>query len=116
MRQSEVDRLSHQEGSAGLANHALAWQRIGDGLRRLRAEHQQLIVLFIDLGLQPGTDDDALQEIMGRLAAVIRATDTVTAVGGGRIVLTAETRSSGLPSPADILRDRCGRADSDLRR
>ena len=61
-------------------------QRIDEGLRRLRAEHQQLIVLLIDLGLAPdGDGDDLLGEVMARLAAATRATDIVTRLASGRM-------------------------------
>ena len=54
-----------RERSAGDAVRARVCQRIGEGLRRLRAEHQQLIVLLIDLGLAPdGEGDRLLGEVM----------------------------------------------------
>ncbi len=99
-----------RERSAGDAVRARVCQRIGEGLRRLRAEHQQLIVLLIDLGLAPdGDGDDLLGEVMARLAAATRATDTVTRLARGRIVLVVEGVSCGVPPLVDVLRDRCER-------
>ena len=106
----DVGRWVMRGDSAGGVDHVLACQRVEDGLRRLRAEHQQLIVLLIDLGLAPdGDSDDLLGEVMARLAAATRATDTVTRLARGRIVLVVEGVSCGVPPLVDVLRDRCER-------
>jgi len=106
----DVSRWVLREDSAGGVNHALACQRVEDGLRRLRAERQQLIVLLIDLGLAPDHDGgDLLGAVMARLAAATRATDTVTRLARGRIVLVVEGVSCGVPPLVDVLRDRCER-------
>jgi GGDEF domain-containing protein len=106
----DVGRWVLWEVSAGGVDHALACQRIEDGLRRPRGEHQQLIVLFIDLGLQPvGDGDDLLGKVMPRLAAATRATDMVTRLSSGKIVLVAEGVSSGAPALVDVLQERCER-------
>ena len=98
------------ERSAEAADRAWLGQRIGVGLRRLRADHQLLIVLLIDLGLPRSGDTDGLwAEVMRRLAAATRASDTVTRLASGRIVLVAEGVSVGVPTLVDVLRERCER-------
>jgi GGDEF domain-containing protein len=96
-----------RERSYEAPDRARVCQRIGEGLRRLRAERQQLVVLLIDLGL--GDDDGLLDEVVARLAAATRTTDTVTRLAPGRIVMAAEGVSCGVPALVDVLRDRCER-------
>jgi hypothetical protein len=99
-----------RERSYEAADRTGVCRRIGEGLRRVRAEHQQLIVLLIDLGLPPAGDTDGLLgEVVGRLAAATRTTDTVTRLAPERIVLVAEGVSSGVPALVDVLRERCER-------
>jgi hypothetical protein len=99
-----------RERSSEAADRTRVCQRIGEGLRRLRADHQQLIVLLIDLGLPPDGDTDGLgAEVMMRLAAATRPTDTIILLAPERIVVVAEGVSCGVPALVGVFRDRCER-------
>jgi hypothetical protein len=99
-----------RERSSEAADRTRVCQLIGEGLRRLRADRQQLIVLLIDLALPPDGDTDGLwAEVITRLAAATRPTDTVTWLAPERILLVAEGVSSEGPALVDVLRERCER-------
>jgi diguanylate cyclase (GGDEF)-like protein/PAS domain S-box-containing protein len=81
-----------------LPNRALLHDRLSRALARLSRETTLVAVLFLDIdrfkpvndALGHGAGDDLLVKIASRLSQAVRATDTVSRVGGDEFVVVAE--------------------------
>jgi len=104
-------RLHHQafhDHLTGLANRALVEDRLGQALRRAERDGRHLAVVFCDLddfkdvndSLGHEVGDELLVAVAGRIAGVLRETDTLARVGGDEFLLLLED----LDAPADAER------------
>jgi len=91
-------RLAHHashDALTGLPNRTLLEERLEQGCRITKRDERLLAVLFVDLdGFKPINDtlghetgDLILREVAGRLAAQLRAGDTVARFGGDEFVV-----------------------------
>ncbi|MCA9795728.1 MAG: diguanylate cyclase, partial [Candidatus Eremiobacteraeota bacterium] len=83
-------RLAYHDPVTGLPNRQLFQDRLVQGLARARREHNDLVVVFIDLdrfkavndSLGHEAGDRLLKVIADRLSTALRDTDTVARLGG----------------------------------
>ncbi|GHC93647.1 putative signaling protein [Pseudorhodoferax aquiterrae] len=98
---AELQQIAFRDALTGLPNRLLFDERVASAVERSRRDHASLALLFIDLdGFKPVNDsfghrigDAVLQEVGRRLAATVRACDTVARVGGDEFVLLLEGAS-----------------------
>nr|WP_145545714.1 bifunctional diguanylate cyclase/phosphodiesterase [Variovorax boronicumulans] len=98
---AELQQIAFRDALTGLPNRLLFDERVASAVERSRRDHGNLALLFIDLdGFKPINDsfghrlgDAVLQEVGQRLAAGVRACDTVARVGGDEFVLLLEGAS-----------------------
>lgn len=100
-RQAMEDKLSHMaqfDSLTGLPNRALFMDRMDRAMARASRSRRALAVMFLDLdGFKAINDtlghragDDVLVQIAGRLASVVRRTDTVARLGGDEFTILLE--------------------------
>jgi diguanylate cyclase (GGDEF)-like protein len=93
-----VDQIKHQvfyDALTGLPNQLLFEERVNLALAQNGHSNQKLAVLFLDLdrfkrfndSLGHPAGNELLRQVAGRLAAVIRTTDTVARMGGDEFTL-----------------------------
>ncbi|RCW69297.1 putative bifunctional diguanylate cyclase/phosphodiesterase [Pseudorhodoferax soli] len=95
---AELQEIAFRDALTGLPNRLLLGERVASAVERCRRDHTSLALLFIDLdGFKPVNDsfghhvgDAVLKEAGRRLAAGLRACDTVARVGGDEFVLLLE--------------------------
>ncbi len=113
--QKELERLASHDVLTGLPNRMLLDDRIDQALARAKRTKKQLALLYMDLdGFKPINDslghkagDEALLEIVRRILANIRQSDTLARVGGDEFVLlTADLEPHELPG-CHALADKC---------
>ena len=96
----------------GLPNRVLFFDRLDHAIIRLRREHAPLAVLFIDFdGFKAVNDrfghaggDEVLRRAADRVAAALRAEDTVARFGGDELVVLSEQVAGG--AGAALIADR----------
>ena len=109
-KQAEEDlahRALHDE-LTGVANRALALERLGQALARVARGDHGVGVLFADLDefkavndrLGHGVGDQVLREAANRIASVVRPYDTVARLGGDEFVVVCD----GLPADRALAR------------
>ncbi|HEY4376025.1 MAG TPA: GGDEF domain-containing protein [Acidimicrobiales bacterium] len=94
----ELSRRATHDGLTGLPNRALLYDRLAQGLARMRRNGRPLAVVFLDLDrFKPVNDqhghavgDAVLAEVGRRIQAAVRASDTAARVGGDEFVLVLE--------------------------
>jgi len=101
VRKRAEERLLHQalhDPLTGLPNRVLFFDRLDHAIRRLQREHAPLAVLFLDFdGFKAVNDrfghaggDEVLQRAADRVAAALRAEDTIARFGGDELVVLSE--------------------------
>jgi len=101
VRKRAEELLLHQalhDPLTGLPNRVLFFDRLDHAIRRLQREHAPLAVLFLDFdGFKAVNDrfghaggDEVLKRAADRVAAVLRAEDTVARFGGDELVVLSE--------------------------
>lgn len=93
--QRELDHMAHHDMLTGLPNRLLLADRMKQALGRARRNGTRLAVMCLDLdGFKAVNDtlgheagDKVLYEVSERLAASIRASDTLARVGGDEFVI-----------------------------
>jgi diguanylate cyclase (GGDEF)-like protein/PAS domain S-box-containing protein len=100
-RKEFEEQLSHQafhDAVTGLANRALFRDRVAHALERQRATDRAIALLFLDLDdfkvvndtLGHLAGDRVLEEVAGRIEAVLRAGDTAARLGGDEFAVLLE--------------------------
>lgn len=92
--QDQLRQIAHYDMLTGLPNRVLLFDRLGYALEKMRQEHRDLAVFFIDLdGFKEVNDnhghdagDFLLKEIARRLSSVMRVEDTLARLGGDEFV------------------------------
>jgi diguanylate cyclase (GGDEF)-like protein len=101
VRKRAEELLLHQalhDPLTGLPNRVLFFDRLDHAIRRLQREHAPLAVLFLDFdGFKAVNDrfghaggDEVLRHAAQRVAAALRAEDTVARFGGDELVVLSE--------------------------
>jgi diguanylate cyclase (GGDEF)-like protein/PAS domain S-box-containing protein len=101
VRKRADELLLHQalhDSLTGLPNRMLFFDRLDQAIRRLQREHAPLAVLFLDFdGFKAVNDrfghaggDEVLRRAAQRVAAALRAEDTVARFGGDELVVLSE--------------------------
>jgi diguanylate cyclase (GGDEF)-like protein len=104
---SSHGRLGHQalhDPLTGLPNRSLLMDRLDQALERARRNGSEVAVLFVDLdgfkavndALGHAAGDDVLRAVAGRLAATLRAGETLARFGGDEFVLVCEDTSQAI--------------------
>lgn len=83
--EEQVERETHFDGLTGLPNRVLFRDRLRQGLREARHGDEMMAVLFLDIddfrrindGLGHRVGDELLDAVGGRIASLLRETDTV---------------------------------------
>lgn len=96
--EEELARLAHYDWLTGLPNRKLLEDRISLGIERAKREKTEFSVAFIDLDnfkifndrIGHAAGDTVLVEVARRLAASVRAEDTVCRLGGDEFVIMFE--------------------------
>jgi len=94
-REAMAQHQALHDGLTGLANRALLEDRLGQALNRHRRSGEQVALLMLDLDHFKQVNDtlghpagDALvQQVGGRLKALLRDTDTVARIGGDEFAI-----------------------------
>jgi diguanylate cyclase (GGDEF)-like protein len=111
--------LAHQalhDHLTGLPNRSLLLDRLSQAVARLSRTDTRLGVLFFDLdhfkvindSLGHEAGDRVLQAVAGRVAGVLRPTDTLARLGGDEFVVVCEALEG--PNEAGAVADRIARA------
>lgn len=103
--EEELARLAHHDWLTGLPNRKLLEDRISLGIERAKRERTEFSVAFIDLDnfkifndrIGHAAGDTVLVEVARRLAATIRAEDTVCRLGGDEFVVMYEGLGDSAP-------------------
>jgi diguanylate cyclase (GGDEF)-like protein/PAS domain S-box-containing protein len=106
VRKRAEELLLHQalhDPLTGLPNRVLFFDRLEHAIRRLQREHAPLAVLFLDFdGFKAVNDrfghaggDEVLKRAADRVAAALRAEDTVARFGGDELVVLSEHVAGG---------------------
>jgi diguanylate cyclase (GGDEF)-like protein/PAS domain S-box-containing protein len=101
VRKRAEELLLHQalhDPLTGLPNRVLFFDRLDHAIRRLQREHAPLALLFLDFdGFKAVNDrfghaggDEVLKRAADRVAAALRAEDTVARFGGDELVVLSE--------------------------
>jgi diguanylate cyclase (GGDEF)-like protein len=101
VRKRAEELLLHQamhDSLTGLPNRVLFFDRLDHAIRRLQRAHAPLAVLFLDFdGFKSVNDrfghaggDEVLRRAADRVAAALRAEDTVARFGGDELVVLSE--------------------------
>jgi diguanylate cyclase (GGDEF)-like protein/PAS domain S-box-containing protein len=108
--ESELTHQATHDVLTGLPNRMLLEDRLQQACARLRRDHDEVSVMFIDLdGFKAVNDtyghlvgDQVLVEVANRLRQILRAVDTVARIGGDEFVVFCE----GLPESevAEVVR------------
>jgi diguanylate cyclase (GGDEF)-like protein len=91
----KMSHLAHHDFLTGLPNRALLTERLSQAIGLAHRHHKQVGLLFVDLddfkdindSLGHAIGDQLLQSVADRLAACVRATDTVSRQGGDEFVI-----------------------------
>jgi diguanylate cyclase (GGDEF)-like protein len=110
--QAELQHLAHHDVLTGLPNRVLLASRLTQVLARAKRNGTLVGVLYLDLdGFKPINDslghasgDAALIEVARRLAAIVRAADTLARVGGDEFMVLLEDMD---PNPAVAAASAC---------
>ena len=96
--QSRLQFMSHYDQLTGLPNRTLLYERMDRALLRARREQDLIALLYLDLdkfkevndSYGHGTGDLLLQAVADRLRQCVRASDTVSRIGGDEFVVLLE--------------------------
>lgn len=96
--ESKLEFLAHHDILTHLPNRVLLNDRISHGLENAKRENSMVAICFIDLdNFKKINDsfghtygDDVLQQSARRIKAALRATDTLSRIGGDEFVLVLE--------------------------
>jgi len=94
----QLEQLAHFDQLTGLPNRGLFLQRLEQAIMRGRRTGKFVGLMFVDLdrfksindGLGHAIGDSVLQEVARRMVAVMRATDTVSRIGGDEFTVIVE--------------------------
>lgn len=97
--QTHLQFLSHYDQLTGLPNRTLLHERLDRALIRARREQGLVALLYLDLdkfkqvndSFGHGTGDLLLQAVADRLRQCVRASDTVSRIGGDEFVVLLES-------------------------
>lgn len=101
-RAEQQQFLATHDQLTGLANRALAYDRIETEIRRCLREQRSFAVFFVDLdGFKPVNDrhghrvgDLLLRKVARRLVKLVRSSDTVCRLGGDEFILVLTALST----------------------
>jgi diguanylate cyclase (GGDEF)-like protein/PAS domain S-box-containing protein len=93
--EERIEHLAYHDPLTGLPNRALLLERASLALALAHRRHEEVAILFLDLdrfmvvndSLGHAAGDALLVEAAGRLAGLVRDTDTVSRLGGDEFVL-----------------------------
>tara|TARA_R110002049_G_scaffold71546_2_gene184205 strand:+ start:2178 stop:3359 length:1182 start_codon:yes stop_codon:yes gene_type:complete len=96
--QSVTEKMSHQahhDSLTGLPNRLLLMERLTQAIGMAKRQQKQIAVLFLDLdyfkqindSYGHAVGDDLLQEVAAEILSCVRATDTVSRIGGDEFVI-----------------------------
>ncbi|MBK1735464.1 hypothetical protein CKO15_09245 [Halorhodospira abdelmalekii] len=93
--EDEITRMAHYDGLTELPNRALLFSRLRQALAEAQQQGKQLALLFVDLDrFKPINDihghavgDQVLREAAQRLLRTVRASDTVSRIGGDEFII-----------------------------
>ena len=93
----KLNHLAHHDMLTGLPNRLLFEDRFEQAIELSRRQHQQCLLLFIDLDsfkvvndtLGHIMGDELLRVVAGRLRGTLRAADTIARLGGDEFVIVA---------------------------
>lgn len=99
--EQRMDDLAYYDSLTGLPNRRLFMDLLMQALARARRTNRLVALLFLDLdrfklvndSLGHGVGDCLLQTIAGRLSGSVRATDTVSRLGGDEFTMIVEDLS-----------------------
>ena len=91
--------LANYDPLTGLCNRLMFRNRLAHAIQTADRQHTQVALLFVDLdnfktindSLGHAAGDDLLKQMAARLASVVRATDTVSRLGGDEFTLILES-------------------------
>jgi diguanylate cyclase (GGDEF)-like protein len=94
-REEQIQHMAHHDALTGLPNRVLFRDRLSQALARSRRQGGGIGVLCLDLDhfkdvndiLGHPAGDTLLKQVAGRLAAIVRETDTVARLGGDEFAI-----------------------------
>lgn len=109
--EAELSHRALHDELTGLANRALALERLGQALARAARGEECVGVLFADLDhfktvndrLGHGAGDQLLRETGSRIASVVRPYDTVARLGGDEFVVVCDLAADDAVAEAQLL-------------
>ena len=95
LAEEQIRQLAYYDTLTGLPNRRLLFDRLNHAIAQAKRHHRAMAVMFIDLDrfkqindtLGHATGDAMLKQIAQRLAACVRADDTVARAGGDEFIV-----------------------------